>query len=151
MLNGYKASPNGGFARFPRSRPLGAERIFSSYHVRFIVTRLPPTLARLFLNAATAASCAPLHLVPFSLPPNPLAHALSLHLPVKWRSFLLVVIKSKVGVFESSSGCQRALDVPLMASPPLSCLPTAPVTVHQPITTVRQRGPQNTPFFLECA
>lgn len=75
---------------------------------------------------------------------------LSLHLPVKWRSFLLVVIKSKVGtiralVFESSSGCQRAfipraLDVPLMASPCLSCLPTMPLLIRQPITALRHCG-----------
>lgn len=81
----------------------------------------------------------------------------SLHLPVKRCSFLLVVIKSKVGsirepVFESSSGCQRAfipwaLDVPLMASLCLSWLPTMPLLIHQPITALRHCGPQNA-FFV---
>lgn len=85
--------------------------------------------------------------------PLPLTHTLppSLHLPVKRCSFLLVVIKSKVGsirepVFESSSGCQRAfipraLDVPLMASLCLSCLPTMPLLIHQPITALKHCGP----------
>lgn len=88
-----------------------------------------------------------------------LTHTLapSLHLPVKRRSFLLVVIKSKVGciresVFESSSGCQRAfiprpLDVPLMASLCLSFLPTMPLLIHQPIIALRHCGPQNA-FFV---
>lgn len=88
------------------------------------------------------------------------AHTVSLHLLVKWCSFLLVVIKSKVGpirepVFESGSGCQRAfvpqaLDVQLMASLSLSCLPTMPLLIHQPITTIRNCGPQNAFSFVEC-
>lgn len=87
-------------------------------------------------------------------------HTVSLHLLVKWCSFLLVVIKSKVGpirepVFESGSGCQRAfvpeaLDVQLMASLSLSCLPTMPLLIHQPITTIRNCGPQNAFSFVEC-
>lgn len=71
--------------------------------------------------------------------------------------FLLVVIKSNFSiirepVFESSSGCQRAciplvLDVSLMASFCLPCLPTMPLLMHQPITSLWHCAPQNV-FFV---